>query len=280
MTEDVKKLYMISISDALTRKFNIRMMGTGSGRFAMEIGKTPLQKIIDSDMEYNIACLEIIGLIKTLYGLEVKKPKVINGNAMERDEQDNTIDLIITSPPYLPASSGREDYIIGKLISSTALGLTNEESTNEFLKESVGSMNNSSESNKDELPEEVIELYEWLMKDELRCIKAKPILSYYTSLKRSFKEDYRTLKKDGISIYIVGKTSTFYKSESKEVLYTVKCDEILKKIAISVGFEIIETLDVELNKKNYNARPRSMDKYYETAIIMKKTGARPTLRNK
>ncbi len=46
------------------------------------------------------------------------------------------------------------------------------------------------------------------------------------------------------------------------------------------GFDIIETLDVELNKKNYNARPRSMDKYYETAIIMKKTGARPTLRNK
>ena len=38
-----KQLHQIALSDALTRKFNIRMMGTGSGRFALEIGSKSLK---------------------------------------------------------------------------------------------------------------------------------------------------------------------------------------------------------------------------------------------
>ena len=48
------------------------------------------------------------------------------------------------------------------------------------------------------------------------------------------------------------------------------CDEIFKQIAHSVGYEIIETIDIELDKKNKNARPRSLDKFYESAIILRK----------
>ena len=50
-----KSLHKIALSDALTKKFNIRMMGTGSGRFALEIAKTDLTSLIKN----NIALLNI-----------------------------------------------------------------------------------------------------------------------------------------------------------------------------------------------------------------------------
>ncbi len=53
-------------------------------------------------------------------------------------------------------------------------------------------------------------------------------------------------------------------------MYLVSCDEIFKEIAQKVGFEISEMIDIELDKKNKNARPRSLDKFFETAIILRK----------
>ena len=36
------------------------------------------------------------------------------------------------------------------------------------------------------------------------------------------------------------------------------------------GFEVVETLDIELQKRNLNARPRSKDPYFESAIFLRK----------
>ncbi len=71
-------------------------------------------------------------------------------------------------------------------------------------------------------------------------------------------------------MFIIGKETVFYSYKTREVLYRVSCDEIFKEIAQAVGFVISETVDVELNKKNRNARPRSLDKFFETAIVLQK----------
>ena len=182
---------------------------------------------------------------------------------------DDSFDIIVTSPPYLPASSGREDYVIGKLISLKAMGLLDGNSKDSYVTKSIGSMENH-KSGKELflLPDSVRKLYEWLINDPLRKIKAAPIVSYYYSLKESLVQDRRTIKPNGKIIYIIGKESVFYSLSTREILYKVECDKIFKDIAHMVGLNIDKVIDIELDKKNAVARPRSTDKYYECAIVM------------
>lgn len=263
-----KVLNQIALSDALTRKFTIRMMGTGSGRFALEIGKTSLQTLLKGNMKTSIHALEVIKVLRSCYNLDVKDGTVIHGNATKRSCDDNYYDIIVTSPPYLPASSGREDYLVGKMISLKALGFYEDKDL--IMTNSIGSMSSQSEVSLEGLPKSVSDLYNWLINDKLRSIKAAPVVSYYHSLKQSLLEDKRTVKDGGTIIYIIGKESIFYSNTTKEILYKVECDNIFKEIAESIGLIIKERINIELDKKNTVARPRSSDKYFESAIIMMK----------
>lgn len=263
-----KQLNQIALSDALTRKFNIRMMGTGSGRFALEIAKTSIQSLIKGNMKSSIEALKTVENLKDLYKLTMPTPFVYLGDATNRNCIDGSCDIIVTSPPYLPASSGREDYLVGKMISLKALGLL--DNKEQILQNSVGSMKCQNNTDLAGLPDSVIELYKWLANDELRSIKAVPIVAYYHSLKKSLSEDKRSIKDDGKIIYIIGKESIFYSNKTKEILYKVECDNIFVEIAESVGLSVDEVINIELDKKNAVARPRSSDKYYETAIVMSK----------
>lgn len=263
-------LHKISLSDALTRKFNIRMMGTGSGRFALEIAKTSLGSLIKSNLKCCQSASHTIASLKRVYDLEISRAQVINGDATRRSVKDKSVDIIVTSPPYIPASSGREDYLVGKIISLNAMKLLDNSFVTDFANKSVGAMDNLNDLSLDNLPQEVSDLYTWLINDELRSIKAKPIVSYYNSIRRSLEEDVRTLKDNGTIIYIIGKETVFYNSATKKIVYKVVCDSIFRKIAESVGLQVVEQIDIELDKKNVNARPRSTDKYYECAIVMKK----------
>jgi DNA modification methylase len=265
-----KDLFQTIISDALNRKFNIRMMGTGVPRFALEIQKKSISNLIRDNAEFLLRTSNLIKSISEVYELELKQPTVINGSAVSTGLEDSSIDIIITSPPYLPASSGREDYLIGKSISITALGLLTESEIRNTELTSVGSMKNRETISGNDLPNSVYNLYEWLKNDELRNIKAEPTLAYYRDIKKSLKESFRVLNKTGKAIYVIGKESTFYSYKSREVLYKVECDKIFEEISLEIGFKIKEKFDVELNKKNKNARPRSLDKYYESVFILKK----------
>lgn len=264
-----KEIHKIALSDALTRKFNIRMMGTGSGRFALEIGKTELGSIIKSDIVNAQKGVQTINTLKDLYGICPRQPKVVLGSATRRDIPNKSQDIIITSPPYIPASSGREDYLVGKLISLKAMGLYSEDNVKFTKNNSVGSMATESDDLSG-LPTAVSDLYHWLLNDELRSVKAKPIIAYYKSLKEALKEDIRTLKDNGRIIYIIGKETIFYNSSTKEILYKVDCDRIFVELAESLGLNVKETINIELDKKDNIARPRGSDKYYECAVIMEK----------
>ena len=266
-----KKLFQTAISDAVSRKFNIRMMGTGVGRFALEIQKSSLEKIVKDNILFLRKAATIIDILKTIYEINLPVPLIINGDATALSSiSENTIDLILTSPPYLPASSGREDYLIGKSISITALNLMNEDQIKQAETNSVGSMKNQTMIMEDGLPSEVYRLYAFLKNDPLRSIKADPTYAYYQDIKKSLSESYRVLKPKGKAIYVIGKESVFYTFKTREVLFKVECDNIFKDIANSVGFNVKEIVDIELNKKNKNARPRALDKYYESVFVLEK----------
>jgi hypothetical protein len=128
--------------------------------------------------------------------------------------------------------------------------------------------------NGDSLPSAVYELHDWLLSDPLREIKAKPVLAYYMALKKALKESFRVLMNNGLAFFVIGKESVFYKFSSREVLYKVDCDKIFADLALLSGFKIEDKIDVELDKKNMNARPRSLDSFYETVFILKKISDR------
>ncbi|MDJ0658806.1 MAG: DNA methyltransferase [Crocosphaera sp.] len=268
--EELRLIMYICLSDVLTRKFNIRMLGTGVGRFALEIGKTSISSLMKSNLRYLLKTVSLCRTLKSAYNLSFGKSDIICDDATQLPLLSSSFSIILTSPPYLPASSGRENYLVGKSISIKALGLMSDDEIENVEAKSVGSMKNELRLNFDDLPNQVVDLYLWLKSDSLRAIKAVPTAVYYQQLKQALNESYRLLLPQGVAIYIIGKESVFYKYSTREILYQVKCDEIFQEIAEQVGFIIQEKIDIQLDKKNKNARPRSLDSYYESIFFLRK----------
>ena len=267
--ESFQSLCKVALSNALNKKFTIRMMGTGVNRFALEIASTPLEKLVTSGLAILGSSSHAVSVLKKVFDIQLGTPSVLHGSATDLPIQDSSISLILTSPPYLPASSGREDYLVGKAISNTAIGLMTEAEIDQAEIASVGSMK-ATPVDLQGLPLAVADLYHWLQNDELREIKAKPVVSYYQNIREALVENYRVLMKGGVAIYVIGKQSIFYTSKTREVLRRVECDTIFSEIARDIGFIVDEQTDVELDKKNMNARPRSLDTYYESVFVLRK----------
>jgi ubiquinone/menaquinone biosynthesis C-methylase UbiE len=113
-------------------------------------------------------------------------------------------------------------------------------------------------------------LVEWLQNDSLRAVKARPTARYFLDMRQAFAEMARVLRSGGLAAVVSGKQSTFYKYSTREVLYVVHSAELLAEEAQRAGFEVDALHDVKLQKSNMNARPRSLDDYYETLIILRK----------
>ena len=114
------------------------------------------------------------------------------------------------------------------------------------------------------------DIVEWLRHDELRAIKAEPTARYFIDMRQAFSEMYRFLRPGAIAVVISGKQSTFYQFSTRESLYVVPVAEMLADEAKRVGFDVVGLYDVQLNKGNKNARPRSLDEYYETIIMLRR----------
>jgi hypothetical protein len=95
-------------------------------------------------------------------------------------------------------------------------------------------------------------------------------LAYYQDLQRALAESFRVLRPGATACWVVGKESVFYTFKTRAVLRRVPCDQLFLSLADQMGFSLFETIDVELQKRNLNARPRSKDPYFETAIILQK----------
>jgi len=266
----IRRVLEVCLSDAIGRKFNIRMMGTGVGRFALEIAKTRLSTLMESNLNRLLHTAFTCATLISAYDGRLGKAKVLNDTATSMPLPNESVSLILTSPPYLPASSGRENYLISKSVSITALGLMSGKEIQAKEKQSVGSMKSIGTLDWKGVPNEVHRLYEWLKNDSLREIKAVPTVLYYRDIKKALGESFRVLVPGGIAIYIIGKESVFYRFSTRKVLYRVSCDDIFREIAESCGFIVEESIDVELAKKNRNARPRSLDSYYETVVQLRK----------
>ncbi len=270
-----RRIVRVLASDAIDRRMKMRVLGTGVGRFSLRFTKTPMPERFVDALERTVRRAAAAAWARERLGIDFASGAAVVGDARALPAAGGRADLVVTSPPYLPAASGRESYARARALSLIGLGMEDAAGVDRLIGTSVGSMRDVevAPAELEALDEEERALVAWLADDDLRSIKAEPTARYFLDMRRCFAETARALRDGGVAVFVSGKQSTFYEFESREVLREVPAARLLAGEAGRGGLAVGELLDVKLKKGNRNARPRSLDDYYETAIFLR--GAAP-----
>jgi len=266
---EFKDFFQVLLSDAIARKIKMRFLGTGVGRFSLSFTQKSIPDSFKDSARKYICSLAAVEWLKQTINLTFSKAHVINGDARKLDPKLGLFDILLTSPPYLPAASGRESYAKARMPSLIALGMKTHEDIDTLVDDSIGSMVDNS-VDMDVLLGSEKKVVEWLKQDELRTIKAYPTARYFLDMREAFKQMLCHLKPGAFAVIVSGKQSTFYQFSTRQQLYVVQSAEILAEEAEKAGFLVDSMYDVQLQKANKNARPRSLDDYYETLIYLRR----------
>lgn len=184
--------------------------------------------------------------------LKGSKVKIIKGDSTNMSMlKDNSIDGILTSPPYFDAL----DYIGNNKISILILGLDEDlswESTKEFYEAKHRDENKhetlpafvSDRYFSIQLPELSIELVD-LLKKSRRIYKAEIVENYLKMMKLSFDECYRVLKSNKYYLMVVSKCHSWIIDGKEELIET---SPIIADLGKSVGFKVIDIIEHGLSK--------------------------------
>ncbi|MCS7209823.1 MAG: hypothetical protein NZ874_09655 [Fimbriimonadales bacterium] len=258
----------VALSDALSRKFKFRFLGLGYGRFSLTILPRRVRLIFADNLSYLAKAIVAWQWLRRRTGVSPAPIQTVRGDARSLPLEAQSIDCVVTSPPYMPASSGRENYLKSKAYAMTALGLVAPDSVDALEAELIGSVQRTEPIN--DLPADAVKLVEWMQSDPTRCVKAAATARYFADIRESLREIRRVLKPNGKCAYVVAQRHVFYRYKSREVVRVVENADIIAELARQAGLEVQELIHVELQKQNTIARPRSLDAYYETIVLLEK----------
>jgi len=266
--ESVRDIVKVILSDAITRRIRFRFLGTGVGRFSLTFSKTPLEKLFTRALETQLHSLVAWEWLRDTLGLSLVESQVQAGDARHLHDVSQ-VDLIVTSPPYLPASSGRESYAKARMPSLLALGIETGDGVDSLVDNAVGSMDDRMDDNY-RATADVSRLVNWLEQDDLRQRKAQPTARYFADMRQTFRSMRDKLRSGGQVVLVSGRQSTFYRAKTRKILYCVPVAEMLAQEAEIAGLHVDQLIHIPLKKMNRNARPRSLDDYDETLIFLSK----------
>lgn len=268
-------LLRLALSHALATKVSLRWMGTGDNRFALAVAKRTVTQIFTSHLSrVRQALLQRDFLVEQ--GLlrieELAETDVRLGDVRQLPFADESFAGVVTSPPYLPASSGRETYLRSRAPSLLALNLLSEE---EILAreatEMIGSILRSPNGNGKILPAEIVELVEWMRPQRARAPKAEATGVYFHDLAASLREIGRVLKPGGRLAMVVSAQHVFYDLVSRQIVRRLSMPDVIAEIIDEPANEIALRLDrvitITLPKMDYAARPASREAYAEAIIL-------------
>lgn len=151
------------------------------------------------------------------------KAKTFLGDARNLTKlKNNTVDCIITSPPYLNAI----DYMRGHRMSLVWLGYRLED-----LRKIRGSSIGAERALNNKLSDNFLNILFELGLDQLENKNKYMLDRYFSDLLQQTKEAYRVLKKDAVGTYVIGNSTI-------RGTY-VQNSELLKRAGILAGFEIL-----------------------------------------
>ena len=273
-----EELFFTLASDAVTKKIRYRYVGVGNGRYTIEIVNQPLlermrEKVIRSQQLAGVFS-EIQSRLKTKLGTV----NVSLGDARDRRTWpvNKAVDVIITSPPYLPASSGREHYASSRALAFSVLGyLPGENGYFDTLMRAEESMIEiaeypeaarlmtylESDANDDADPQ----------RDAMRFErKALPTRQYLADVKQFFESAWHSLSAEGVLLLVVAHNHVFYSHRRQQLEHVVSGRDLYAEIAASEGLELIEEIKMELMKAvTSRARPMAKEDYYESVLVFR-----------
>ena len=278
------ELLRVLASDAVTKKIRYRFVGIGNGRYTIEIVKQPLLERLKEKIERSRQLAYVFRELRDELGLNFGKASVIPGDARAVStwsaEYKNSI--IITSPPYLPASSGREHYASSRALAFSILGfkpgihgyydMSYPLGDNGFDVASLPEASRlmtylASDASEDADPQ----------RDAMRFKrKAAPTRQYLADMKLFLENARMALCDSGVLLLVVAHHHTFYSHRRNEVEHIVSGRQLYSEIAAPMGLELCEEIEMELLKSAVSrARPRAKDDYYESILVF-----RPVMKSK
>lgn len=165
--------------------------------------------------------------------------------------KDNSIDGMLTSPPYFDAL----DYIGNNRISILILGLDQDltcESTKEFYEakhrdegeKETWALSGSDRYSAIQLPPSSLKLIKLLQKSR-RAYKSRIVENYLKMMKLSFEECYRVLRNNKYYLMVVSK---YHRWIIDGIERTIETSSILADLGESVGFKVAGVIEHGLSK--------------------------------
>ncbi|MBL7135671.1 MAG: hypothetical protein ISS81_03635 [Candidatus Marinimicrobia bacterium] len=190
---------------------------------------------------------EILGV-----NLNDGKVTIIRGDSTNMSMiKDNSIDGMLTSPPYFDALN----YIGNNKVSIIILGLDGDltwESTKQFYeakhrderKHETFSLFISDRYFSIQLPLSNVKLIELLQKSR-RVYKSRVVENYLKMMKLSFEECYRVLRNNRYYLMVVSKYHKWIINGQEQ---TIETSSILADLGKSVGFKVVDVIEHGLSK--------------------------------
>jgi hypothetical protein len=208
-------------------------------------------------------------------GMKLGKIEVHRESALNLSQviAPNSIDLVVTSPPYIPASSGREHYARARAIPLVLTGAATLEELDALDRDFIGEMSGLGDLEEGQpMPHKVQKTLTFLNNDVQRRPKFLPTAQYYRDVRHVLKNINQTLTQNGKALLIVADAHTFYVHKTKEILHTVDATGAICEIGEQAGLTVDEVINVPLMKSGgLNARPRSTDNYSEAVVVFRRT---------
>ncbi len=261
-------------SDAVTKKIRYRFIGVGNGKYTIEIIKQPLLDRLEEKVARALQLLDVFDDLQSELHIALGDVHVVQGDARLNSSWPElpAHTFGVTSPPYLPASSGREHYASSRALAFAVLGFAAGEDgyfdsgdhtgivpTFEDVPEADKLMTYLvSDTNDDADPQ----------RDAMRFErKAVPTAHYLSDIER-FGSCLKDVTKTGRLAMVVADQHTFYSHRRSEVEHVVDCAALYGEIMGRAGLRLVEEIELKLLKSSASrAKPRAKDDYHEAILL-------------
>lgn len=267
----------LALSHAVSTKISLRWMGTGDNRFAISVASRSLGEIYSSHLRLlneRLRTLDRLTDAGILGGVPTLATSKADARALPMPA--HSVGGVVTSPPYLPAASGRETYLRSRAPALVLLGLLSEADILETERGMLGTILTDGDFDGTTVPREVLDLVRWMQPQRARGPKALPTLNYFQSLKIVLKEIARVLVPGGRCGMVLSARHHFYELTSREIVRSFEMAETVSALATKpkygVGLQLVDAIEIELPKMDYVARPASKHSYAECLLIFEKPG--------